>query len=119
MSRNGTLHASLEDAIRSGKLPDRSPERTWAGPGCGGPCMICGQRINTDELEYELEFGRSDNQQPEGYHIHIGCFWAWETERQKLQIKQRTEPASGLSGDGAETRLAQDGWKISDGGGPT
>jgi hypothetical protein len=111
MSANGPLDDDLhlQEAIRSGKLPNRSPERTWAGRSCGVPCAICGQRINPDELEYELEFAPGDDsEQPEGHHLHIGCFWAWETERQKPQSKRGTERAIGLSGEVVETRLADD-----------
>ena len=72
MSGNGTVRDNLREAIRSGKLPGQSPQRTWAGQGCGAPCMICGHAINADELEYELEFAPgADRKQPEGRHIHI------------------------------------------------
>ena len=119
MSGNGTVRDSLLEAIRSGKLPSRSPERTWAGRGCGDPCMVCDQRINADELEYELEFAPgADSKQPEGRHIHLGCFSAWETERQKVQSNGGAEQAIELSGEVAETRLAQDESEISGSGGP-
>jgi len=116
MSENGKVRDNLLDAIRSGKLPGRSPERTWAGRGCGAACMICGQPINADELEYELEFAPSaDSKKQEGNHIHIACFWAWETERQKLEAQRGTENAIQLSREVAETRLAED---EQEGGGP-
>jgi len=116
MSGNGTVHGNLLEAIRSGKLPGRSPERTWAGPGCGAPCMICGELINAAELEYELEFSGADRQQPEGHHIHIACFWAWETERRKLELNRGTEKAMQLSAEVAEARLAEDEREISGSG---
>jgi hypothetical protein len=117
MSGNGTLGDNLLEAMRSGKLPDRSPERTWAGQGSGAPCTICGRPINADEMEYELEFApRADTRQPEGHHIHIACFWAWETERRKLQSTRGTRPTIELSDEVAETRLAEDESEISGSG---
>jgi hypothetical protein len=119
MSGEGTLDDNHQEAIRGGKLPDRSPHRTWAGRGGGVPCTICEQRINADELEYELEFAPgNDSKQPERHHLHIGCFWAWQTERQNLQSKRGTEPAIGLSGEVPETRLADDDRETSGSRGP-
>jgi hypothetical protein len=119
MSGDGTLGDNLLEAIRSGKLPDRSPERTWAGQGSGATCTICGRLINADEMEYELEFAPgADSKEPEGHHIHIACFWAWETERQKPQSKRGTGPTIELSAEVAETRLAKDESEISGSGEP-
>jgi hypothetical protein len=117
MSGNGTVHGNLLEAIRSGKLPGRSPERTWAGPGCGALCMICGEPVNADELEYELEFAPGGHsKRPEGHHLHVGCFWAWETERHKLELNRGTEKAMQLSAEVAEARLAEDEREISGSG---
>jgi hypothetical protein len=119
MKTNGTGCGNLVEAIRSGKVPGRSPERTWAGPGCGAPCMVCDQPINPDELEYELEFAPGiDSEQPEGHHAHIACFATWETERRKLESQRDTNKAIQLSGEIPETRLAHDESEISDSGGP-
>src|SRR5690242_15622610 len=74
MSRNETVPDGALEAIRNGKLPDRSPDRTLAGPGCGAPCVICGRPANADELEYELEFFTGDEGRQPQYHVHIGCF---------------------------------------------
>src|SRR5690606_32728601 len=56
MSSNASLRDRVLEAIRTGRLPGRLPERTWAGPGCGAPCVICDSKVSADELEYELEF---------------------------------------------------------------
>jgi hypothetical protein len=112
----------VKEAICSGKLPDRSAERTWAGRGCGAPCAICGRPINADELEYELEFATGDNTTAAGthsaagkpladYHVHIGCFWAWESERRKRASKPSGETVVELSGAIAEARVAKNGWE--------
>ena len=43
------------EAIRSGKLPTRRPDRTWGGPGTGVICTICGEPVAQDQLEWEFE----------------------------------------------------------------
>lgn len=113
MSGNGTVRSGGGQAIRSGKLPSRRPQSTWAGPGCGASCAICGLLINESELEYELEFGPGDDNNQPIHHTHISCFWAWESEHQKQASKQGTDKAIELSSDMAETRLAQDEGEVS------
>src|SRR5262245_12260008 len=110
MSGNGSVRNEVLEAIRSGKLPDRSAEHTWAGPGCGAPCVICGQPINADELEYELEFVTGDDgKQSAEYHVHIGCFSAWEAERRKMEPKRSAETFVELSRVVADVTVAEDG----------
>lgn len=83
----------VQAAIRTGRIPDRTPDRTWAGSSAGTSCAICRERIDVDDIEFELEFAGSDGGvPPEVYHVHRGCFWAWHSER---------ESASVLVGDGA------------------
>jgi hypothetical protein len=41
MSDELILREKAREAIRSGKLPGRRPDRTWAGPGLGVACAIC------------------------------------------------------------------------------
>jgi hypothetical protein len=107
---SGRVRDEVLETIRTGKLPDRSAERTWAGRGCGAPCAICGRPVNPDELEYELEFvTHGDGEQPTAYHVHIACFWAWECERRKLGSKPSAETAVELSGVIAQAKVAEDG----------
>jgi hypothetical protein len=110
MSGHDAFRDRVLEAICSGKLPDRCAERTWAGRGCGAPCVICGRPINADELEYELEFDTGDNgKDPAAYHVHNGCFWAWESERRKLASKPSGATGVELSGVIAEARVAKNG----------
>ena len=105
MSNKGMLRDRVRDATRTGKLPDRSPERTWGGPGSGTCCAICGERLRHDEVEYELEFATGDNGKgAENYHVHVCCFSAWE--RQRLELKRGCMTATGLSGAGGEITFA-------------
>jgi hypothetical protein len=109
MSGNATVRDRVLEAIRTGKVPARSAERTWAGRGCGASCAICGRPINADELEYELEFVTDDHgKQRTDYHVHGGCFWAWESEVRKPELKRSDETSIELSGVVAEARVAED-----------
>lgn len=57
------LREQAIEAIRKGKLPARSPDRTWGGPGVGAPCAVCGKPVTASEMEFEIQFARNgDNQ---------------------------------------------------------
>jgi hypothetical protein len=107
MSAKASVRDGDLEIIRTGQLPDRSAERTWAGRGCGAPCVICGRPIRADELEYELEF-TNDDRQLVHYHVHIGCFWPWEYERRERGSKRGAGTAVGLSDVAAKASLAED-----------
>jgi hypothetical protein len=77
-----TLRTQARDAIRTGKLPSRRPDRTWGGPGVGAPCAICGQPVTKDEMEFEIQFARAHPDPGlDKFHVHVRCFAAWEFER--------------------------------------
>jgi hypothetical protein len=94
MSGNGMRRDRVRDAIRTGKLPDRSPERTWGGQGSGTCCAICDEWLRPDEVEFELEFATGSNGGVENHHVHVCCFSAWE--RHRLELKRGTLVATGL-----------------------
>ena len=76
------LRAKAREVIRAGKLPDRRPDRSWGGPGVGAPCVVCGEAVTKDHLEFEVQFARDgDNPGLDKFHIHVRCFAAWEFER--------------------------------------
>jgi hypothetical protein len=76
------LRAKAREVIRTGKLPNRRPDRTWGGPGVGASCTICGEPVTKDQLEFEIEFSRDGNNPGlDKFHLHIRCFAAWELER--------------------------------------
>jgi hypothetical protein len=79
------LRAKAREAVRTGKLPAQSPDRTWGDPGVGAPCTICGEPVRRDQMEFEVQFER-DGTAPglDKYHIHVRCFAAWEFERRKV-----------------------------------
>lgn len=74
------LRERAREAIRSGKLPARRPDRTLGGPGSQVHCAVCGELILRNQLELELEFKRHGvNPGLDSYHIHPRCFAAWQT----------------------------------------
>jgi hypothetical protein len=80
-----TLREKARTVIQNGKLPSRTPDRTWGGPGVGAPCAICGLPVRSTEMEFEIQFARDGGTAEAGldkYHVHIRCFAAWEFERQ-------------------------------------
>jgi hypothetical protein len=78
------LREKARAAVRNGKLPSRSPDRTWGGPGVGAQCPVCELPVQDDELEFEIQFRRdSDNPGLDKFHIHARCFAVWELEREQ------------------------------------
>lgn len=77
-----TVRAKARSVIQKGKLPSRTPDRTWGGPGVGALCVICDLPVRPTEMEFEIQFQRNgDNPGLDKYHVHIRCFAAWEFER--------------------------------------
>jgi hypothetical protein len=73
------LRAKAREAIPTGKLPSRRPDRTWGGRGVGALCTVCGEAVTEDHLELEVQFARDgDNPGLDKFHIHVRCFAAWE-----------------------------------------
>ena len=86
MSNWNTLREKARDAILTGRLPSRPADRMWGGPSVDSECAICGAPIDRFEMEYELEFGRGDDDLDiEKYRAHIRCVAAWECERETLE----------------------------------
>lgn len=105
MSSYATLRERALGAISASKLPNRPPDRCWAGPSSGACCVICGQWVKADEIEFELEFATADDgNRHESHHVHRGCFVAWDSARRE----QRTVAATELCGAHGESRLTTD-----------
>ena len=78
------LRSKAREVIRQGKLPAVAPTRTWGGPGVGAPCSVCDLPVTKDEKEFEIQFARDgDSPGLDKFHVHIGCFAAWEFERHR------------------------------------
>jgi hypothetical protein len=82
MPDEARLREQARAAIRGGKLPARSPDRTWGGDGGGAPCSVCDLPITKDQLEIEIDFAHEGSAAGvENHHVHPRCFAAWEFER--------------------------------------
>lgn len=104
MTDEKRLRALARAALQAGRLPKVRPERIWGGPGAGARCAVCDGTIDRDQSEFELEFAGKIGGEPApspfsdehaggtfaegGYHLHVGCFAAWEFERQTRQQLQ-------------------------------
>lgn len=77
------LRHQARESIKSGKLPDRTPTRTWGGPGVGAECAVCDRPVSQSEMEFEIEFEQDGGGGLDKFHVHIRCFAAWEFERSK------------------------------------
>ena len=105
MSDDCELRKKAREAMQAGKLPSHLPQRMWGGPGIGAGCTICGRPAGQDEVEFELEFGRDNDDRDLGiHHVHRQCFAAWELERTNFEAAG----GSVSSSDGVvlETRAA-------------
>lgn len=74
------LAAAVREAVRSGRIPARPADQMWGGPGSGGWCAVCNDRIERHDVEYELEFAQGAGAGAGSYRLHVPCCMAWETE---------------------------------------
>jgi hypothetical protein len=79
------LRDKAREAIRSGKMPSRSADRTYGGPGTRVTCAVCSELITPDQSEVEIEFRRrAVPPNLDRYFLHVRCMAAWEFERTKV-----------------------------------
>jgi hypothetical protein len=84
------LREQAREAIRSGKLPSRRPDRTSSGPGSDVTCAVCGALVKRDQVEIEIEFKRHGRTpRLDRYLLHLRCHAAWEFERTNILAKRR------------------------------
>ena len=82
------LRQKVREAIRSGTLPTRAPDRTYGGPGSRVICAICSELITPDQSEIEIEFRRrAVPPNLDRYFLHVRCMAAWEFERTKASAQ--------------------------------
>ena len=86
MNDDYSLRARAREALQSGKLPTRKPDRTLGGLGRGGVCALCGTRLTQTGMEIEMEFVRKGaTPWLDTYLLHPRCFAAWELPRDTLE----------------------------------
>jgi hypothetical protein len=61
--------------IEAGDLPAEFSGSTHAGDGSGGPCGLCGEKIEKSKIEYEIQWRKKDI--PCVVRFHLECFQAW------------------------------------------
>ena len=78
------LREKARAAIKAGRMPAKLHQRTWGGPGTGGPCSVCDLPVTKDQPEFEIEFTTNGVASSVGtFRLHARCFAAWEVERTK------------------------------------
>lgn len=81
MERERLLTERIRQAIDSGKLPARKPDRVLGGLGTGKLCAVCEGMLTLTEMEIEVEFDRgASSPGPDRYWTHPRCYAAWEFE---------------------------------------
>jgi hypothetical protein len=59
---------------RSGALPSAFDGKLWAGRGSFAVCSGCGDKISSEEAEYEVELAEALT-----FRFHAPCYHAWKT----------------------------------------
>ncbi len=55
----------------------RPPQRAWAGHGTGARCDLCGDVIEPNQIEYEVELQSAPVR--EVLYMHLDCYYDWAT----------------------------------------
>jgi hypothetical protein len=59
-------------AGRSRNLPPKGQGRIYGGHGQGTPCALCGDPIDSSQIEYEIEWSSAEGLQRS--HLHLACY---------------------------------------------
>jgi hypothetical protein len=71
------LRLEVRRRIAAGRLPREPQLYLWAGAGDGQLCSLCDRVIDSQQIEYELQFGTLPQIV---YRFHRICHQAWELE---------------------------------------
>jgi hypothetical protein len=86
MPDEAVLRQKAREVLRGGRLPLRPADRTFGGPGSGEACAVCGELLQREQAELEIEFNRHGiTPGIDRHHLHPRCFAAWEFERTKIE----------------------------------
>jgi len=70
------LRRRAREEIESGRLPKSLTASIWGGRGSGLPCAVCGDHIQSDRVEYEIDDPRGG----EPFRFHPTCHTVWQLE---------------------------------------
>ena len=80
MSEDLILRAKARQAIATGQIPNRRPDRMVGGRAYRGACRVCGLPTKLGEVVLEAEFITNDGESTINHDLHIACFLALEEE---------------------------------------
>src|ERR1700741_820366 len=73
------LREKAREAVQSGRVPGRRPDRVLGGVGRQRTCVVCNQMITLTQMEIEAEFPRNGiASESTCYWFHPRFFTAWE-----------------------------------------
>lgn len=98
MGEESVLRVRAREAMKTGSLPDHRPERVWGGLGSGEPCAVCGEAVDKEDVELELQFASKEVAAATIYHVHARCFGAWEAERRSRGLDGDSLPPADNGG---------------------
>jgi hypothetical protein len=68
----------IREMLRTGSLPCDEPTSTWGGNGSGHHCVVCRERIDETEVEYEVDLPSAKS-----LRLHRRCHALWLEECQQ------------------------------------
>ena len=87
------LRNLIRRQMSTGQLPPAFGGKTFGGRGRNQVCDCCGQIIEPDEIEYQIEFTPTRGESGKIFVAHIHCHWLW-WEESDLQGSSSESPAS-------------------------
>lgn len=72
------LRPVARERIATGQLPCAAASRMWGGYGTGQLCSLCGEPIQPEEIEYEIE--HDDAAAVRALRFHVVCQSVWQLE---------------------------------------
>jgi hypothetical protein len=73
------IRARIRQMVETGELPCEESGKVWAGRGNGTHCAACGEIIEQNEIEFEVELGPGTV-----LRLHRLCHYIWQEECQTL-----------------------------------
>jgi hypothetical protein len=65
----------VQEKLRHGALPRQWPTKAYGIPGSGSVCIICTERVNPPEVQYNCVMPNGDT-----LHFCRECYFLWLSE---------------------------------------